>query len=90
MGVIPRPPLLAKDEFKREEADGLERERIDLVGPRHLVSCPKKDFAAVCTVECVDCGFWLGFFPRDRRKPLEPGNAWSVCAHPMGREITSV
>ena len=87
---IPKPVLLAKDEIKKHESDKIEQVRPDLVGPRHLVSCPKKDFHVTSTVECVACGYWLGFFPKDRRKPLAPGNAWSACAHPMGREVTSV
>ncbi len=87
---IPRGAIITKDEFKSPEAHLLDRQQAELIGPRHLVSCPKKSFEPVCTEACAECGFWLGFFPADRRKPLGPGNAWSVCTHPMGRQVFSV
>lgn len=87
---LPQKIIVDKDEFHSTEADKLSRLHPELTGPRHLVSCPKVDFKAVSTQDCVSCGFFLGFFPKDRRKPLAPGNVWSVCAHPVGREVLSV
>lgn len=87
---IPRQVMTAKDEVKAHEYQRIESVRPDLIGPRNLVDCPKNDFKVVSTDACTGCGFWLGFFPKDRHKPLGPGNAWSVCAHPMGREVFTV
>ncbi len=89
-GGIPSGILVSKDEIKSSDKGRIKRDRKDLLGSRHLTHCPDQDFNIVSTLTCEKCGFWLGFAPTDRKKPLAPGNAYSVCAHPVGRRIFSV
>lgn len=87
---IPLNILVEKNEIKTSDKGQIKRNRDDLVGLRHLVHCPDQNYGVVSTLTCKDCGFWLGFAATDPQKPLGPGNAYSVCAHPVGRRIFSV
>ena len=78
------PILLEKDEVNESD------ERIkcrDLAKATDVCACAKKNYDPVSTIVCIDCKWWEGFAKADKTKPLEKGNMYLVCGHPVGRKV---
>lgn len=87
-GLIRKPIVTDKQEWKRGEYKGVVVVDLPKVGPKTfvLVSCPAKNYQPASVSDCKECPFWHGFAPMKNQRD----RMTSLCGFPVGRAISRI